>query len=87
MTQNKRIEKVLLDLSRTGYTEELVKFEARSLIKELDEEVRTYKAKLDKIREYINGVYEMAVYTKSKVLDEENIEDLLDIIGGDINDR
>lgn len=47
----------------------------------------TYKKRIEKAINYINGVYEMAVYTKSKVLDEENIEDLLDIIGGDINDR
>ena len=35
---------------------------------------------IDKATEYINGAYEMATYTKSVVLDEENIEDLLDIL-------
>lgn len=84
MTRNERIEKVLLDLSRTGYTEELVKFEARSLIKELDEEVRTYKVKLNMVKDlvmnsdkYSDSDFEGCVFQN----------DILDIIGGDINDR
>lgn len=51
------------------------------------EERDTYKERIEKAINYINGVYEMAVYTKSISLDKENIEDLLDILGGDINDR
>lgn len=84
VTRNERIEKVLLDLSRTGYTEELVKFEARSLIKELDEEVRTYKVKLNMVKDlvmnsdkYSDSDFEGCVFQN----------DILDIIGGDINDR
>ena len=84
MTRNERIEKVLLDLSRTGYTEELVKFEARILIKELDEEVHTYKAKLNMVKDlvmnsdkYSDSDFEGCVFQN----------DILDIIRGDINDR
>ena len=35
---------------------------------------------IEKAIEYINGAYEMATYTKSVGLDQENIEDLLDIL-------
>lgn len=41
---------------------------------------KKYKEVIDKAIEYINGTYEMAVYTKSISLDEENIEDLLAIL-------
>lgn len=84
VTRNERIKKVLLDLSHTGYTEELVKFEARSLIKELDEEVCTYKAKLNMVKDLVMN---------SDKYDDSDFEgcvfqnDILDIIGGDINDR
>lgn len=44
------------------------------------EETRQYKEVIDKAIDYINGTYEMAVYTKSISLYEENIEDLLDIL-------
>lgn len=44
------------------------------------EETHQYKEVIDKAIEYINGTYEMAVYTKSISLYEENIEDLLDIL-------
>lgn len=49
-------------------------------IRELQQENQKYKEVIDKATEYINGAYEMATYTKSVVLDEENIEDLLDIL-------
>ena len=39
-----------------------------------------YKEVIDKAIEYINGAYEMAIYTKSVSLEEENIEDLLSIL-------
>ena len=43
-------------------------------------ENQKYKEVIDKAIEYINGAYEMAIYTKSVGLEEENIEDLLDIL-------
>lgn len=49
-------------------------------IKQLQQENKKYKEVIDKAIEYINGTYEMAVYTKIISLDEENIEDLLDIL-------
>lgn len=39
-----------------------------------------YKEVIDKAIEYINGAYEMAIYTKSVSLEEENIEELLSIL-------
>ena len=50
------------------------------LVGSLQQENQKYKEVIDKATEYINGAYEMATYTKSVVLDEENIEDLLDIL-------
>ena len=47
---------------------------------ELSQENKKYKEVFNKIKEYINGAYEMATYTKSVSLDEENIEDILDIL-------
>ena len=49
-------------------------------IKELQQENKEYKEVIDKAIKYINGAYEMAIYTKSVFLGEENIEDLLDIL-------
>lgn len=43
-------------------------------------EAHQYKEVIDKATKYINGAYEMAIYTKSVSLEEENIEDLLDIL-------
>ena len=45
--------------------------------KEIKDENTNLKQALNEIREYANGAYEMATYTKSVSLDEENIEDLL----------
>lgn len=45
------------------------------------------KQALNEIREYINGAYEMATYTKSVSLDEENIEDILQIIDKVLGDK
>ena len=47
---------------------------------EIQNQNKEYKEVIDKAIEYINGTYEMAVYTKSISLYEENIEDLLAIL-------
>lgn len=49
-------------------------------IKSLEAENKKYKEVIDRAIKYINGAYEMAIYTKSVSLEEENIEDLLDIL-------
>ena len=54
--------------------------ELRIQVSAREEVANKYKAVIDKATEYINGAYEMATYTKSVVLVEENIEDLLDIL-------
>lgn len=43
-------------------------------------ENKKQKEVIDRAIKYINGAYEMAIYTKSVRLEEENIEDLLDIL-------
>ena len=48
--------------------------------KQLKEQLEaSEKARKDAI-EFINGVFEMSLYTKSKSLDEEGIEEILDIL-------
>ena len=48
--------------------------------KQLKEQLETSeKARKDAI-EFINGVFEMSLYTKSKSLNEEGIEEILDIL-------
>ena len=42
--------------------------------------MKKYKEAINKAIEYINVAYEMATYTKSISLEEENIEDLLEIL-------
>lgn len=46
----------------------------------LQSENKQLREVIEKAIEYINGAYEMATYTKSVGLDQENIEDLLDIL-------
>lgn len=47
---------------------------------EIQNQNKKYKEVIDRAIKYINGAYEMAIYTKSVRLEEENIEDLLDIL-------
>ena len=53
---------------------------AQRVMMNLRKENQKYEEVIDKAIEYINGAYEMAIYTKSISLDEENIEDLLEIL-------
>ena len=71
----------------TTKEQEILIFRLKKENKELKDERDTYKKRIEKAINYINGAYEMAVYTKNINLDKENIEDLLDILEGDINDR
>ncbi len=47
---------------------------------QIQQENQKYKEVINKAINYINGAYEMATYTKTVGLEEENIEDLLDIL-------
>ena len=66
----------LVDLITTYIDYNSLKFKNK-IIKEKNQK---YKEVIDKAIEYINGAYEMAIYTKSVSLEKENIEDLLDIL-------
>lgn len=50
--------------------------------KQLLQYIEDLQQRIDKAIEYINGAYEMACYTQSVSLEQENIEDLLEILGG-----
>lgn len=49
---------------------------------ELLKENKDLQQRITRAIEYINGAYEMACYTQSVSLEQENIEDLLEILGG-----
>lgn len=86
LLQNKELQDKIYTLEHPA--EQLLRI--NGFLKDFDklvEERDIYKERIEKAINYINGAYEMAVYTKSISLDKENIEDLLDILGGDINDR
>ena len=42
----------------------------------------TLKRIIKEVKKYLEGAYEMATYTNSVCLDEENIEDILDLLKG-----
>lgn len=72
---------------KQGYKDSFSKGElARELVcmnndyDKLEKENQKYKEVIEKVIDYINGAYEMATYTKTVGLEEENIEDLLDIL-------
>lgn len=72
---------------KQGYKDSFSKGElARELVcmnndyDKLEKENQKYKEVIEKVKDYINGAYEMATYTKTVGLEEENIEDLLDIL-------
>ena len=46
----------------------------------LQQESKELRKVINETIKYINGAYEMATYTKSVSLDQENIEDLLNIL-------
>ena len=85
MTKEEFIEKI--KEININVPDECFFLEYNKCVYDILEERDTYKKRIEKAINYINGAYEMAVYTKSISLDKENIEDLLDILGGDINDR
>ena len=65
-----------------------------NIIKDLEQKNQQLKERLElseKARKeaigYINGVFEMSLYTKSKSLDEGGIEELLDILDIDKGDE
>lgn len=52
----------------------------------LEVENKQLKERINKAIEYIQGVYEMASYSMSFLLDKENIEELEEILKGGSND-
>ena len=48
--------------------------------KQLKEQLQQKDNIINKAKEYLNGVFEMATYTKSLILDADNIEELLEIL-------
>ncbi len=61
-------------------SEQIALLKYDDLCVDLIKENKKYKEVIEKAIEYINGAYEMAIYTKSVSLDQENIEDLLAIL-------
>ena len=58
--------------------QELKKY--KSLYENEKEHTDTLKRIIKEVKKYLEGAYEMATYTNSVCLDEENIEDILDLL-------
>ena len=58
--------------------QELQKY--KSLYENEKEHTDTLKRIIKEVKKYLEGAYEMATYTNSVCLDEENIEDILDLL-------
>ena len=58
MTREVKVNRVLTDLSYTGYTPELVRCEARLLIEELNKENENYKEVFAKLKKRINYMFQ-----------------------------
>ena len=52
----------------------------KSLYQNEKEHTDTLKRIIKEVKKYLEGAYEMATYTNSVCLDEENIEDILDLL-------
>lgn len=52
----------------------------KSLYENEKEHTDTLKRIIKEVKKYLEGAYEMATYTNSVCLDEENIEDILDLL-------
>lgn len=52
----------------------------KSLYENEKEHTDTLKRIIKKVKEYLEGTYEMSIYTKSVYLDEESIEEILDLL-------
>ena len=58
--------------------QELQKY--KSLYENEKDHTDTLKRIIKEVKKYLEGAYEMATYTNSVCLDEENIEDILDLL-------
>lgn len=77
-------EEQIREIAKETFTENIMNNLDSSIvfkyIQELEQENQKYKEVIERVIDYINGAYEMATYTKTVGLEEENIEDLLDIL-------
>lgn len=80
ITNNKRLSRVAEQrYDKILYLEqELQKY--KSLYQNEKDHTDTLKRIIKKVKEYLEGTYEMSIYTKSVYLDEESIEELLDLL-------
>lgn len=52
----------------------------KSLYENEKDHTDTLKRIIKEVKEYLEGTYEMSIYTKSVYLDEESIEEILDLL-------
>ena len=57
-----------------------LKKDNETLQNSLQTQCQTLQTKIKEAIDYINGAYEMAIYTKTVSLEEDNIQDLLEIL-------
>lgn len=65
-------------MNKKELEQELQKY--KSLYENEKEHTDTLKRIIKEVKEYLEGTFEMSIYTKSVYLDEESIEDILDLL-------
>ena len=74
-----------IDYGRTQFVNKIVELEQQlQMFKSLYQNEKgkndTLNRIIKEVKEYLEGTYEMSIYTKSVYLDEESIEEILDLL-------
>ena len=70
-----------LNIHKLGYARDITKdYQLANRFEEIQQENQHLKDRIVKAIEFIKGSYEMACYTKSICLEQEQIEELLEIL-------
>lgn len=80
MTREEFLKKLQLCYfgNKTAFNEIVKYFD--TLQNSLQTQCQSLQTKIDEAIDYIKGAYEIAIYTKTVSLEEENIQDLLEIL-------
>lgn len=65
-------------MNKKELKQELQKY--KSLYENEKDHTDTLKRIIKEVKEYLEGTFEMSIYTKSVYLDEESIEEILDLL-------
>ena len=80
MNEEYPIEEELEELMKKNKLLEQELHKYKSLYQNEKDHTDTLKRIIKNVKEYLEGTYEMSIYTKSVYLDEESIEEILDLL-------